>query len=67
MYQLSLSESRSQLRMYTGWDSTEYMSLSHVPVKATNDYYTLSDILSNGKDLGTEYISLLVAVKDVSQ
>ena len=52
--------------MYTGWDSTEYMGLSHVPVKATNDYFPLSDINANGKELGADSVSLLVAVREVS-
>jgi len=40
--------------------------IAHVPIKASNDFYTLSDIVANGKDLHGEHINIMAAVRSVS-
>ena len=58
-------ESRSQMKHYDGWDQSSFMTLSHIPVKSSNDFYTVADILANGKKLHGQLVSLLVVIKSV--
>lgn len=65
-YQLSINENHSTVCMYSGWDASDFDVISHVPIKASNDFYTLSDIIANGKDLHGEHINIMAAVRSVS-
>jgi hypothetical protein len=40
--------------------------VAHVPIKASNDFYTLGDIIANGQNLHGEHINIMAAVKSVS-
>ena len=66
MYQLNLSENRSSIELHCGLNMGGYNQLTHVPAKASNDYYTIGDILSNGQLLQGETINLQAAIKNVS-
>ncbi|KAI0214862.1 hypothetical protein LSAT2_033122 [Lamellibrachia satsuma] len=63
MYQLNVSETRSTVQLYSGFDLGSYNTLFHIPVKPSNDFYTIADILTNGQVLHGQYISILAAVK----
>ena len=66
MCQLTISESRSTVILYNGYDTKTFMQLGHIPVKPSNDYYTLADVQNNGGNLSGELINLLAVVKNVS-
>ncbi|ELT88585.1 hypothetical protein CAPTEDRAFT_89352, partial [Capitella teleta] len=67
LYQISLSENKSILRLYAGWDGHQYNSLVHIPVKASNDFLYVQDVLNdvNHVQPSDNLISLLVAVQQV--
>ena len=66
IYQLNLSETHSSVSLYSGWDLSEFDIIAHIPVKASNDFYTLGDVIANGQNLHGEHISLQAVVKTVS-
>lgn len=43
----------------------EYLQLLQVPVKPSNDFYTICDILTNGPTLNGEVINILAVVRQV--
>lgn len=61
-----MSENHSTITTYTGYDVEEYESLLHLPTKASNDYYSLEDIVANGQGLNGEHINILAILKKVS-
>ncbi|CAM1322563.1 MEIOB (predicted) [Pycnogonum litorale] len=63
-FQLNVSENHSGFYFYNG-DTSNLMQLRHIPTKATNDFYTLSDVSFNGEQLHGEHINLLVAAKSI--
>lgn len=65
-YQLHLSESHSSVSLYSGWDLSEFDTITHIPIKASNDYYTLSDIIANDQTLHGEHVNIQAVVKHVS-
>ena len=65
-YQLSISENRGSLEIYAGWDAADYGQLLQIPVRASNDYYTIADIEDNGQALHGQFVNLLAAVRSVS-
>ncbi len=65
-YQVNISETYSNLSLYSGWDYTEFTALAHVPLRPPSDYHTLSDILSNGPSMDGSHINILAIVKHVS-
>ena len=46
---------------------TKLLSLIHLPVKESRDYYSLADIVANGHSLDGRIINVLAAVRSVSQ
>ena len=50
-FQLMLSEGHSLAVCYNGPNSTQYSSLVHMPLRPSNDYYLLGDVVSNGQSL----------------
>lgn len=60
-----MSETYSTLILYDGMNYTNFTALAHVPLRPSNDYYTLSDILSSGQSLGGSFINILAIVKHV--
>ena len=66
IYQLNLSETHSSVSLYSGWDLSEFDIIAHIPIKASNDFYTLGDVIANGQSIHGEHISLQAAVKNVS-
>lgn len=46
---------------------TKLLSLIHLPVKESRDYYSLTDIVANGHNLDGRIINVLAAVRSVSQ
>lgn len=66
MCQLIVSEKRSTIKHSSGLKMSDLSGLIHTPVKTSNDYYTISDILTNGQQLHGEIISIMAVVKSVS-
>ena len=66
-YQLSLSEHKSSLSLYGGPDHRLYYPMLNVPTKQVDDYYTISDILTNGQNLNQTQANIMAAVKTVGQ
>lgn len=64
-YQLSLSENKSTMKQYGGWSSERFTKLLHTPTKPANDFFTLSDIITNGSSLHEDHINILAAVRSV--
>ncbi|XP_076075230.1 meiosis-specific with OB domain-containing protein-like isoform X1 [Mytilus galloprovincialis] len=64
---LSGSENHSNIEWYNGPESDTLLQLQHVPIKATNDFYTLEDIQANGQGLHGEHVNLLCVVRKVGQ
>ena len=50
---------------YNGPDNDTFTHLQHVPVKATNDFYTLEDILANGQGLHGDHVNILCVLRKV--
>ena len=66
-FTLVASENRSDIKHYDGWDQSSLASLCHIPVKSSNDFYTIADIIANGKKLHGQLISLLVVIQSVGK
>ena len=47
-------------------DYSEFSSLAHVPLRSSNDYYTLTDILSNGMTIDGSHVNILAVIRSVS-
>uniref|UniRef100_A0A2K5QFL6 Meiosis-specific with OB domain-containing protein n=1 Tax=Cebus imitator TaxID=2715852 RepID=A0A2K5QFL6_CEBIM len=63
---LFLSENHSTVKVCSSYEvDTKLLSLIHLPVKESGDYYSLGDIVANGHSLNGRIISLLAAVKSV--
>ncbi|XP_017366302.1 meiosis-specific with OB domain-containing protein [Cebus imitator] len=61
---LFLSENHSTVKVCSSYEvDTKLLSLIHLPVKESGDYYSLGDIVANGHSLNGRIISLLAAVK----
>lgn len=43
----------------------EYLQLLQVPVKPSNDFYTICDIITNGPTLNGEVINIMAVVRQV--
>ncbi|XP_075755938.1 meiosis-specific with OB domain-containing protein [Pelodiscus sinensis] len=67
-YKLLLSESHSVVKICYRYEvDTKLLSLSHLPVKDPQDYYSLGDIVANGQSLDGRIINVLAAVKSVGE
>lgn len=64
-FTFSLSENHSSITSYDGTDVDIYQPLLHLPTKASNDYYSLEDIVANGQGLSGEHINILAILKKV--
>lgn len=61
--ELNLSAIHSSVRLYSGWDYTEFASMVHIPIRSVTECYKLKDITNK---LNGAHVNLLVAVKNVS-
>lgn len=64
--ELNLSAIHSSIKLYSGWDYTEFASLVHIPIRSVTECYKLQDVITAGTKLNSAHINLLVAVKNVS-
>lgn len=63
-FQLVVNESHSSVSQFSGSDFTEFSSIAYIPVKESHDFYTLSDIISNGHNLHGSFINILAVIRD---
>ena len=63
---MHVSETYSSVSLFSGWDMSEFDKISHVPFKASNDFYTLGDIIANDQNLHGEHVNIQAVVKSVS-
>ncbi|XP_049624044.1 meiosis-specific with OB domain-containing protein [Suncus etruscus] len=67
-YKLLLSETHSKVKVCSSFEvDIKLLSLIHLPVKASQDYYSLGDIVANGQSLDGKIINVLAAVKSVGE
>ncbi|XP_068673464.1 meiosis-specific with OB domain-containing protein-like [Montipora capricornis] len=66
-FQLHVSETHSSASLFSGWDTTEFDNISHIPIKTSNDFYTLGDIIANDQSLNGEHVNIQAVVKSVGQ
>lgn len=65
-YRLLVTEAHSVIRMCTDLDTeSRLLSLFHIPVKDSGDFYSLGDITANGQSLDGNFINVLAAVRSV--
>ncbi|XP_072871121.1 meiosis-specific with OB domain-containing protein isoform X2 [Chlorocebus sabaeus] len=65
---LLLSENHSTVKVCSSYEvDTKLLSLIHLPVKESHDYYSLGDIVANGHSLNGRIINVLAAVKSVGE
>ncbi|KAL0617234.1 Meiosis-specific with OB domain-containing protein [Plecturocebus cupreus] len=65
---LLLSENHSTVKVCSSYEvDTKLLSLIHLPVKESRDYYSLGDIVANGHSLNGRIINVLAAVKSVGE
>ncbi|XP_006100949.1 meiosis-specific with OB domain-containing protein [Myotis yumanensis] len=65
---LLLSEDHSTVKVCSSYEvDTKLLSLIHLPVKESRDYYSLGDIVANGHSLDGRIINVLAAVKSVGE
>ncbi|MBZ3879682.1 Meiosis-specific with OB domain-containing protein [Sciurus carolinensis] len=63
-YKLLLSENHSMVKVCSSYEvDTKLLSLIHLPVKESRDYYSLGDIVANGHSLDGRIINVLAAVR----
>ena len=62
---VNMSENRSVVSRYAGWNCHTYESLVHIPVKASDDFYTIADVNNNANSITGDYVNLLCAVRKV--
>ncbi|CAO2642220.1 Meiosis-specific with OB domain-containing protein, partial [Lemmus lemmus] len=67
-WKLLLSESHSMVKVCSPYEvDTKLLSLIHLPVKESRDYYSLTDIIANGHNLDGRIINVLAAVRSVGE
>ncbi|XP_049978574.1 meiosis-specific with OB domain-containing protein isoform X3 [Alexandromys fortis] len=67
-WKLLLSESHSMVKVCSPYEvDTKLLSLIHLPVKESRDYYSLTDIVANGHNLDGRIINVLAAVRSVGE
>uniref|UniRef100_G7Q064 Meiosis-specific with OB domain-containing protein n=1 Tax=Macaca fascicularis TaxID=9541 RepID=G7Q064_MACFA len=65
---LLLGENHSTVKVCSSYEvDTKLLSLIHLPVKESHDYYSLGDIVANGHSLNGRIINVLAAVKSVGE
>ena len=65
VFQISVSESFTKLKPYTGVDQDHVLTLKNFPTRDHDDYYTLGDILCNSHNLNGSNVNILACVKEV--
>ncbi|XP_012587291.1 PREDICTED: meiosis-specific with OB domain-containing protein isoform X2 [Condylura cristata] len=67
-YKLLLSENHSQIKVCPSREvDSRLLSLIHLPVKESRDYYSLGDIVANGHSLHGRVLNVLAAVRAVGE
>ncbi|XP_052614949.1 LOW QUALITY PROTEIN: meiosis-specific with OB domain-containing protein [Peromyscus californicus insignis] len=67
-WKLLLSENHSMVKVCSPYEvDTKLLSLIHLPVKESRDYYSLTDIVANGHSLDGRIINVLAAVRLVGE
>ncbi|XP_017496916.2 meiosis-specific with OB domain-containing protein isoform X1 [Manis javanica] len=67
-YKLLLSENHSIVKLCSSYEvDTKLLSLIHLPVKESRDYYSLGDIVANEHGLDGRIINVLAAVKLIGE
>ncbi|XP_037056692.1 meiosis-specific with OB domain-containing protein isoform X2 [Peromyscus leucopus] len=67
-WKLLLSENHSIVKVCSPYEvDTKLLSLIHLPVKESRDYYSLADIVANGHSLDGRIINVLAAVRSVGE
>ncbi|KAM4820082.1 meiosis-specific with OB domain-containing protein isoform 1-T3 [Thomomys bottae] len=67
-YKLLLSENHSRVKVCSSYEvDTKLLSLIHLPVKESRDYYSLGDVTANGHSLDGRIINVLAAVRWVGE
>lgn len=65
---LLLSENHSTVKVCSVYEvDNKLLSLIHLPVKESRDYYSLGDIVANGQSLDGRIINVLAAVRSVGE
>ncbi|XP_006873925.1 PREDICTED: meiosis-specific with OB domain-containing protein isoform X2 [Chrysochloris asiatica] len=65
---LLLSENHSIVKVCSCYEvDAKLLSLIHLPVKESHDYYSLGDIVANGQNLNGKIINVLAAVRSVGE
>ncbi|XP_074518865.1 meiosis-specific with OB domain-containing protein [Halichoeres trimaculatus] len=68
LYRLLVTEAHSQVRLCADIDTiNRLLPLIHFPVKDPGDFYSLGDIVANGKKLDGTVINILAAVKSMGE
>ncbi|XP_068161573.1 meiosis-specific with OB domain-containing protein isoform X1 [Antennarius striatus] len=68
LYRLLLSEAHSKVYLCADMDTIDkLLPLIHLPVKDSRDFYSLGDIVANGKSLNNTVINVLAAVKSIGE
>uniref|UniRef100_A0A8B9KAZ2 Meiosis-specific with OB domain-containing protein n=2 Tax=Astyanax mexicanus TaxID=7994 RepID=A0A8B9KAZ2_ASTMX len=67
-YRLLVTETHSAIRMCSDLETeTRLLSLFHIPIKDSRDFYSLGDITANGQSLNGSFINILAAVRSVGE
>ncbi|KAI4904311.1 hypothetical protein NFI96_015188, partial [Prochilodus magdalenae] len=67
-YRLLVTETHSAIRMCSDLETeTRLLSLFHIPVKDSRDFYSLGDIIANGQGLDGNFINILAAVHSIGE
>ncbi|KAM5227330.1 meiosis-specific with OB domain-containing protein [Ctenodactylus gundi] len=65
---LLLSENHSVVKVCSSYEvDSKLLSLIHLPVKESRDYYSLGDIIANGHQLQGSVVNVLAAVRSVGE
>ncbi|KAF5906289.1 target of rapamycin complex subunit lst8, partial [Clarias magur] len=68
LYRLLVTEAHTTIRMCTDLDTeSRLLSLFHIPVKDSGDFYSLGDITANGQSLDGSFINILAAVRLIGE
>ncbi|XP_072455736.1 meiosis-specific with OB domain-containing protein isoform X4 [Notamacropus eugenii] len=67
-YKLLLSENHSLVRVCSSYQvDIKLLSLLHLPIKDSQDYYSLGDIVANGQTLDGRIINVLAIVRSIGE
>ncbi|XP_019323699.2 meiosis-specific with OB domain-containing protein [Panthera pardus] len=65
---LLLSENHSTVKVCSSYEvDTKLLALMYLPIKESRDYYSLGDIVANGRSLDGKIINVLAAVRSVGE